>query len=312
MGDLDFDELDKAVTGAMQDDSTVNESGSVGSSDASTTINNGGRGRFMDIVHPSSDMSNQRQPMNQGYKVIPDVQPQTEEVVTQTEEISANDAAELDRITESIQNELPGDGVEIKEPIVAEPAEETIVATESVTVPELSNNPEVEIKSSVLDTDPVVDLTDTSVEQTPADVENKIASIEEAAQAPTPEAPADLQAANDEVATSEDASVEEVGSDVEPISTPFLPDAKVEKRPLGSIDSVGQSGVDEVQSSTSGFDPSAINENETQSIYDQEPVAQATVVKPKKKAGGWIWLLIILLIVLVGAGGGALLYLLVF
>lgn len=112
------------------------------------------------------------------------------------------------------------------------------------------------------------------------------------------------------------------------ITTPFLPDAKVEKRPLGggaAVDSaldlseeskMVSKGKNKKQAKAGGIDLSSMDidsEPMPKSIYDiDDSQAGTVVVAPPKKKSGWIWLLVILLIALVGAGGGMALYFLLF
>ena len=82
--------------------------------------------------------------------------------------------------------------------------------------------------------------------------------------------------------------------------SPFIPDAKVEKRPLG--DDVPESNARSVQS--------------TKNVYSQRtplkqdvPDVQTMVVGAPKKSG-WIWAIVTILVILIGAGLGVLAFVL--
>ena len=160
MSDFDFDELDKAVTGALGNDATPNQADEPAraqvpksTSESITPVSEPvkqtppairrGSGRFMDVVHPSSDMRSSR-PAGQQSDASPS---------------STNQASDTSGFT-----------------------------------PPAANRPEAFAKSA-----------DTELKQEDTAL----------------------------VADSQDSISSAVGEWSKPLESPFLPDAKVEKRPLG-------------------------------------------------------------------------------
>ena len=105
----------------------------------------------------------------------------------------------------------------------------------------------------------------------------------------------------------EDKAVPEVSKkpiEETPLTTPFLPNARVEKRPLG----YGS------QSEGNNLDSKLVNSGVRNLRSNQEPIETpilsreeyATPVKHNKKKSGWPILLAIILIIAIGAGLGAL------
>ncbi|MFZ1706686.1 MAG: hypothetical protein WAT62_02525 [Candidatus Nanogingivalis sp.] len=105
----------------------------------------------------------------------------------------------------------------------------------------------------------------------------------------------------------EDKAVPEVSQkpiEETPLTTPFLPNARVEKRPLG----YGS------QSEGNNLDSKLVNSGVRNLRSNQEPIETpilsreeyATPVKHNKKKSGWPILLAIILIIAIGAGLGAL------
>jgi hypothetical protein len=84
------------------------------------------------------------------------------------------------------------------------------------------------------------------------------------------------------------------------LTTPFLPDAKVEKRPLGDS-AAGQPASANIYAHK--FEPDEPSEPKKPQVSD----LPATVIKPKKSSG-WIWFVVILLLVAIGVVGGLVLY----
>ena len=105
----------------------------------------------------------------------------------------------------------------------------------------------------------------------------------------------------------EDKAVPEVSQkpiEETPLTTPFLPNARVEKRPLG----YGS------QSEGNNLDSNLVNTGVRNLRSNQDPIdtpilsreEYATPVKHNKKKSGWPILLAIILIIAIGAGLGAL------
>jgi len=82
--------------------------------------------------------------------------------------------------------------------------------------------------------------------------------------------------------------------------SPFIPDAKVEKRPLG--DYVPENSTRGVQSTRNVYSQRTPSE---QPVPDVKPIVVAT-----KKKSGWVWALVTILVILVGGGLGVLAFVL--
>jgi hypothetical protein len=165
-------------------------------------------GRFMDVVHPSSDMKNVSKPVLSGPRQGVTIQPTGQPVTSETDDTTpAAPAVETPEPT----------------PTYAAPA---VFDTE----PSTSSSPAPSSEWP----DPL-DMPgyDAGAESTsPAEVE-PAAPVAFGAPAPvtTPEAPVDESDDDDDDLFTIDDEPEE---EPQPLTTPFLADAKVEKRPLGS------------------------------------------------------------------------------
>ncbi|MCL2869587.1 hypothetical protein FWF48_02150 [Candidatus Saccharibacteria bacterium] len=80
------------------------------------------------------------------------------------------------------------------------------------------------------------------------------------------------------------------------LDTPFLPDTKVEKRPLGG-------GEPEVIASTPDV------HQEIKGLSTAAPAEPAPVIVKSKGKSGWLWALLVVLLVILGAGIGFVVYL---
>jgi AAA ATPase containing von Willebrand factor type A (vWA) domain len=285
MSDLDFDELDKAVGTMMNDnrtdandDENVAEDTIVTDEASESTIPDTGkasdaklvvrqRGRFMDIVHPSSDMSSS-QARNQSYSVSKNVDPGDEVV---EENINAvEEPEEIDTVIDTLDM---NDEEEIASPGVTE------IKTDDVKV----FAPATEFEEDSIDgeeSEEIVEVFDSTVE--------------------------DEGVQSEEVSDdSEDEATEADEEEEEALSTPFIAGAKVDKRPLGGDSISSDDDVDAIKSTEGNFSSKSIvdGQDTQRSIYEVEE--GDTIVAPaKKKSGGWIWFLVIILVIIVGAGAG--------
>ncbi len=227
MTELDFDELDRAVNNLMQDVDTTKRNTAYDDPEdktiaitmdqeqptpepSSNVAPAARRGRFMDVMHPSGDMKTAMMPKRESVTIDA---PQSISIESSPESspvdasISIPDDV-IDGLDQSSETtELPSAVVEPEttwpDPISFAEGHETTGATESADIHEQEQ----------------ADLTD-EPQDTPV----------EQFGAPEPE-----QSADDVAATDHDETIESEPHDTEaPMASPFLPDAKVEKRPLGT------------------------------------------------------------------------------
>lgn len=246
MNEIDYAELDKEVSKVMADDADIDVRENkerkeeikappeVEVGQRSRTV----RGRYMDMVHPNSDMRPPARNYSTGKDIAaPDVM------------IASPDAAELSDMTEAARTDV---GTEDTEEAAVE---EDVVEDEG---PEFG----------------VIE-----------DVDRGVAAEEDFIAEPEP-----MRDLSD---TEEpNANNYSLGG-----KSPFIMDAKVEKRPLGNH--VPEGSVRGVLS--------------TKNVYSQRtPVNRAaadvkpTVVSEPKKRSGWMWALMTLLVVAAGGGLGLL------
>ena len=237
MTELDFDELDKAVNNLMSNvDTTKRPEGlddpedKVVSLDATTpaTVTASGplpapapvaqssqpttpsalavkrRGQFMDVIHPSSDMTTVARPVKRDGVAVA---PSTEAIAPEEPVASPPSAAPLD------VNTLDMESTGTATPVVTEPV-----------AAELSSEPEQAQSPASAWPDPIDLANQQQEEAQPAEETNPVTAPEEVPSV----SDSDTQLPKEVV--DEVAAPEEVA----PLTTPFLPDAKVEKRPLGA------------------------------------------------------------------------------
>jgi hypothetical protein len=237
MSELDFDELDKAVNTLMSDvpktepsktddvktlniNSTLSDATrpSFEQLDASLSAVNGDSarpvtqkpalstpppslatrrsGRFMDVVHPSSNMKTSPRPftatLRQGVAIQPD-----EKLLT----AMSADQSDVVNVLDTVQ------------PVAVNEAAQSIVPESVVTQTDNSNN----------DWPDPLDMTSDETDSTP-----------DVVTAPNAEEPASEVVSSDEVDDDDLFTIDELNDqDLQPLNSPFIADAKVEKRPLG-------------------------------------------------------------------------------
>ena len=336
MTELDFDELDKAVNTIMTQKPTTDDTSTpasdtladpspvVAQQEAPSVLATKRRGQFMDVMHPSSDMTTKStsaslpsSPSRQGVSL----QPTGASLTTD----------------QSVNDKKPAES-----PAASTPADDVSVSDSDTTEMTMPDWPdpidamEQQAAKQAMGTESSVAATDSSESQ-------------EASEAPAP-------------AAMSSASMTETDPEpaIEPLASPFLPDTKVEKRPLGaalptgdnivatppstdasptpSVDSkkltdlpaelqddiIGveadttASGVSSASEAKTSADdvvehdgPTAIapqykpkpagDDAEHAALYDN--VAHDVVHPAKKKSGIWVVLIVLILIAL-GVGGG--------
>lgn len=250
MSELDFDELDKAVNTLMSGvpkveprktddgiktlninatlpddakpsleklDSTLSEMNapkneSVASAPASTPaqpLASRRGGRFMDVVHPSSDMKNTlpRPTSRQGVTIEPTQRPATTPPV---------ERPVVDSVVPPAQE-------------TAKRANETMVVSQTDPIPSEEHVAPVEKTPSGNDWPDPLDMTGYTTE--PDTVKPDSQTEKSTAESPMVVDDAEEQSGDDELFTIETADEKEQP----PLTTPFLADTKVDKRPLGGI-----------------------------------------------------------------------------
>ena len=301
MSDLDFDELDKAVEGMMDG---KNEGGDVGDGakgegeveEKVKVAPVRKRGRFMDMVHPSSDMR-----AGAGGGVGAPVK--REEVVEEkTEEGSGEESSgeeviidgeggediRLDEVLEELSNENKDGGEE----------------DESEGVFEEEEKPWVEVlDEGVYDEEKKEDAGGDEVEggEEPVEGDDDEGGFEEVDGDEDREG--DFEDDSEEGGDTEEEKEDEID---EVISTPFIPGAKIDKRPLGGVTRSG-GDVDAIKSTSGNFSAASVvdkQQDEGRSIYDVDEDDTTMVVAERRKGGGWVWLLVVLLVIVLGAGAG--------
>lgn len=258
------------------------------------------RGQFMDMIHPSSDMTTSNRPTSRQGVTI---QPVKSDTTTTSTELS--------------------------------------MASEPATPPESSNTPTEEVASP-------------SATEWPDPIDMATEDVEPSTQAAEPTTPAEDPVATPEEQPSGPASEDEAA----PLTSPFLTDAKVEKRPLGGNASPTTELVEkdaqvapaeatppvvlpeelagdvmaveakDLSAHPETPKPSAIGTKATEaaassitqqyteqsssgdqtngSIYDTATYHQAIdTEKPAKKSSALKWIIWIVVLLLVGAAGGA-------
>ena len=231
MSEIDYAELDKEVSKAMNITGDAEETAAEAEVETAAEIETARptarRGRYMDMVHPSSDM---RPPVKntvaRGEAVAPKrvEKPATAKKSEMAQATSAEDDLEFG-VIEDVGRAMPGRNEEIaEEDFVARP--EPFVDTEQDAVPDANNY--------------------------------------------------------------------SLGG-----RSPFIPDARVEKRPLGNfVPENNANGLRSTRNVYSRRTPAKNMPVETQ---------QVMITQPKKKSG-WLWALMTLLVIAAGGGLGVLIY----
>lgn len=304
MSDFDFDELDRAVNGVISDDSSLSDATVAPATDTPqpATVNEApasakpapsvapavrrSSGRFMDVVHPSSDMRSGASTPQVARRQPVVVQPPAPVV----EESTPDPIDTLEDWQKPLESPfLPDTKVE-KRPLGGSNEAPSIAEFDALELLEAPDDPRIE--AHVMP-DPI-DFATQSVDE-PEHVES---IVEE-----TPAEP--ISEVFPEIATEPEA-LEEI------IETPKTP--VVEK----AHDSVGYGqGAFQVEETPEvPVGPSSISQQYTEqpsstpesgAIYDTEAYHQPLTPVTKKKSGVWV-ILWIILIVLLGGGAGAAFY----
>lgn len=310
MTETDFDELDRAVNSIMTDvpganqvpivlaaatapnssvdlEEVVLDANSVAPSMIVPTRPPAARrgGRFMDVVHRSSDMKMPSAPQtalsNLGVTVTPPPSPEPiiesppvietpevqQEIPSLEKPVDLTDIPSLSSpfLTDAKVEKRPlGGGLSINEALAAELAKEGHIQEEAEdTLDDAQLPPEVEIAL-------------------PEELDSNLVAIESGKQ-------------SEEAISTEPDSVEETVSLEEAVAS------SVTEPPLPVVTPTAGSIPQQYTEQPSSGDSSHIP------IYDTEEAHQA-LMYPVKKKSGWLWVMWIFLIVLLGAGAGAAVY----
>lgn len=298
MQDLDFDEIDRAVNGAIDGTApnvpVVTEAANQPApaqpavAPAPVTLDPStapaarrSTGRFMDVVHPSSDMRSRNTVAPREAMPEAPAQPAAEPVLEDEPQVSPflPDAKVEKRPLGGVAPAFSGYG--------GAPTEEPTpfkLPTQEQELIEAPDDPRLEAETmpdpmdfahqlvQPVPEEPALDQPEESIEPTEP-VETEALSVEPVAEEPLEEPALDL--------TQEPAPVQE----------PIV----VEDQPIGPT-SITQQYTEQTSSA-----------NESGAIYDTEAYHQPLVAPPKKKSGGLV-ILWISLLVLFGAGVGAAIY----
>lgn len=336
MKDFDFEEIDKAVAGALATDTPLTgeqlveepivtpapapepvrevtpESEKPSETPRIAPAARRSSGRFMDVVHPSSDMRGRTtftppaapSAANQTAPVEPQ-KPAGSTSSTQEDELEAwAKPLESPFLPDAKVEKRPLGGVAssidipLEDLLLDEPDELRIEAPNE---PRLEAPDELRLEATAMpdpidfaahSSAPAFEIEDTGIEEQPASepVAGEVAPIEELAKSSIhADLAAELESASEKPA--------EVTPEVEPETQPEQPVAPVEE-PTGPT-SITQQYTEQPSSAEA---PGA--------IYDTEAYHQPVVPVVKKKSGIWVVLWILLLIIL-GAGAGVVFYLFV-
>lgn len=258
MKDIDFDELDRAVGSVLQgnpdyaavqqkaesDDPAPTSGVDVATAPqpAATLVQKRSSGRFMDVVHPSSDMKMQRQARPVVSRTAPSVAP-----------VVSDNAAPLPSTSE--ENLFPAE---------APVHHETTDAPEAYAQPDPLDFHNFSLDADKTEVSPQKEASTSAVDdetaKDDADDEHELA----------------LERAMSELHELDSIMKDE--REMPPLDTPFVGDLAVEKRPLGAF-SIGSSAEDSTPSATDEEieTPSAEVAEETEPVVTLEETAESPV-----------------------------------
>jgi hypothetical protein len=334
VNDIDFDELDKAI-GSASGGTPVADAADT-AEDAANTVVDQPKEKLADIAKSfesslHTDDSDQPAgtpevtiPSDESHDPLDDLKSAAEDFAEHPADEASDDADSTDQSTPDATPETPEEpvptvprpqngrfmdmvhsssDVTVKRPVVP-PAPTQSVSREAADVaPLTTDEPETP-------TEPEATDADASPEEQLASEVNSIdfSNVDDEATG-TESAPEESKLDSDTdvaPADTDENAAETTETDTESNGTPFIPDAKVDKRPLGggvstTVDSLGSTGLG----------TSALDSDNTSSIYAQDAPATSGMIapgqsaKPPKKGGGALsWILIILGVILIGGGAG--------
>lgn len=327
MKDIDFDELDRAVSSAIGNNNinpVVNENNQPILTTSNTnrpSINKPDTGRFMDVVHPSSNMRNSIAVPERSRPVTPDAiqqpvkptfLPPTDKSPNITNEGSVNDDLDIDNISDEINktlnsspNDLPDSPFLSDAKVTKRPLNAFSQVNDSVSSQSSDLEKQMPVVSSELETE----KSDTPL---PAELHSELLSIE-----------------SKEAQKNIDPNIKL--TDIDNLNNKDLIENKIEQEPAieEKIESRTEDKItttevkkDEtlVNSSPNQYVPTSINQQYTElpntgdkeigAIYDTNSYHKP-MSTPVKKKSGWMWVVWIILLMIVSIGAGAAVYLFV-
>jgi len=331
MSDFDFDELDKAVAGALASDDSAETPAQLPSSENRDGISQQedaqpqhdvaqdtseeptprvapaarrSSGRFMDVVHPSSDMRTRPA----GF-----TPPSPTTSAPQDRPVAQAPTSNDDELTEESETEswakplespfLPGAKV-VKRPLGGEPAPTRSFDFEETPIFDMPDEPLLEA--------PDEPLLEATTMPDPIDFAAQAASLssesEDTGSVQPSEAP--FESVTFEETTIEEVPFEEIPTEETPVEEPISVETpSTPERPPQQhrevLESIGPASI------TQQYTEQPSSTEASGAIYDTEAYHQPVAAAPVKKHSGiWVFLWILLLIIL-GAGAGVAFYLFV-
>lgn len=359
MKDIDFDELDKAVNSLMTppadgvsepkteqaafdkprtplevpDFQKANNDAVPSSPEpvlASTNAVKRSSGRFMDVVHPSSDMRNAT-PVNTPARSSGITPPNRAKPLVTTPTQLVDAAVDKEPSPPAPVQQKPATTASFPDPLDMMPVTESEKKESAEVIsPELETSPaEVETKAKDV-IEPITDepsddssetleslfLPNVKVEKRPLGVANS-ADEEEATETPAFDAAEDTK--NVDTLVTPDPTLAELGDDVLAIESDTS--APTEEEEAKNTDSVQPKKADDPISTNSALAGSAISsiprqysvkpssdDKHHEALYDTAAQAGSPLQHPAKKKSGWMVVLWVLLLIVVGVGGALALY----
>lgn len=330
MKDLDFDEIDRAVSSAMGGSTTTDTPASDNNvTVASKSVNpqptpsvpktpQPSRGQFMDVVHPSSDMKKPHlvvpERPTRNHEVKEDRQASQASAQNIPEDVKSDDGDDdIAKLGADIEQELNDGGSELPDTpfISGTPVEKRPLGAFS----DDSEN-ETDDKTEEKSVDDTPSSLPPDEVPLPEELSDDLLKIESGKAVNT-----DMPSIDEQIASSEENSSEspqildeqkEQGSldpkPAETVTSQESPSGETVESPTAEktdaeenqhpIPPVSIAGQFKEQPETQGI--------ETGTIYDTDSYHK--VPKPPKKKSGWLWVLWIVLLIVVGAGAGAAVY----
>lgn len=266
MDDINFDELDKAVASAAQTGTpaqegvqparSLSQSDTTRSSTSAPSFAAKRRGQFMDMVHPSSDMSKASTITSGIRRQAPAVQPLSPSIVETSSTLAdmpSVDEQATQAPVEEVSETVPATAVDYSWP---DPIDASRVSPEKQDEESTVDTVTVEtVENSFMDTTSVNDESRTEVDVLPSS-ETSVDNIES-----------------------------ESTSEPETHESPFVEGAAVEKRPLGAFTdpASGESAASEPLDTVPVADPEARSIESSEAT--EEPTVEVETVSPVNDSG---------------------------
>ena len=363
MTDIDFDELDKAVNSLMNPStsSATQQSAPVSSPTGAPTpvqaappvettgvasiVTKRQSGRFMDIAHPSRDMTNRPAPSQSPSREAQDITPlpssvaDSDDTPTEPPQFAVQHTPDVSDMQRKIAESLAGDAVE---PSVATPADDTNITSDIGTQPAGEGTPTPDTvdqqpePASTDDSSTNFNIaspldspfrTDVVVEKRPLgssqlDAPSDITPETEASTDPwaaEPTVPIKPVTSSPETATAlaPELSSELMAVEAASVETPEVESggdvASISTMAPVSNDQPNNDLATEPQASSlpgdipAQYTAAPSSASEPGAIYDASSESQP-IAHPAKKKSGWLTVVLIIVLLLIGAGGGVAAY----